>query len=262
MLWSIIVSVGMASPEAAVPAYLDALSAFRAGDVDAASAGAQAALVLDPGLAPARLLLGFAAVRAGDLRGGDEVLGALAADPLLAAADPEVSALARRYVATFADRWSRDDLSVALGPAFVDAREPVWSSVDVVGVGEVQVPLGGPVAARLDGSTVARTWDALALRGPVVSALAVVSMPLGPGVWSVDAGLGPSVWIGRSERTDGAWDGAFPGARGAAALSVRPVRRVGARAELGYAAHFGARPDLGGVSHGADVRLLAVGWAP
>jgi hypothetical protein len=188
------------------------------------------------------------------------ILDALVHDPDVLASSPDVSQAAVESIRRFADRWRRDQWSLSGGP--IVRGERAFAYNDWIGgiALEAWLPVNNRLGLRLDGTTPYHAVDTLGIDGPVFAVLGVFQQPIGSGIWHLDAGVGPSVWIGRSAYWDRRYTGAFPGVRGALALDVRPWQYVGFRLEGGYTEHYGAREGLGFWSQGADVRLMATGY--
>ena len=240
--------------------YLDALAAWGSGDWAAALVGARDALAEDPNHAAAALLQGYALVRLGELELGSDALRAMADDPWLSVHEPAVAALAQRYARNLDQRWRRDQPTVAAGLAFRSDRDPYQARYTPTLAVSARTPVSTSVGVLFDVVAPAPTFDALSLGGPVVSVLGSTTLATGNGTWHVDIGAGPSVWVGSATAVDHPVQGLFPGLRGAAGLSVRPHRRVGARAEIGWTVHAGARKGVDDLSMGPELRLMATGW--
>ncbi len=240
--------------------YLDALQAWNAGDAEEALARSLAVLERAPDHAPARLLEGYSLARVGDHAAASAVLHGLADDPWLGVSDPEVYALATRWIRTVDGRFDRDAVSVSAGLAGIGDRDPLAGRLVPSLAIEVDVPVAGALHGRLDLVPPWTTWDALELSGPVASALAVVHLPLGDGMWGADLGAGPSVQVGGT-RVDARVQGVFPGARGAAGVDLRAHPRVGGRMEFGWLGHLGARQGLPFGTQGVDLRFLLTAYA-
>ena len=259
-----VATLAVASPRAAWAdadaLYLDALRAWSAGDWNGALVGARAALAEDPRHAPATLLEGYALVRLGELELGSATLRSLADDPWLSVHEPEVFALASRYAKSMDQRWRRDQPRLSAGLVVRHDRDPYQAHYSPTAAISARTPLSEGLGVVFDLVAPAPTYGELALDGPVVSVLGSWSLPLGNGTWHVDLNAGPSVWIGSAKAIDHPVQGLFPGIRTAAGLSLRPHRRLGARAELGWTAHANARAGVEGVSQGPEIRLLATGW--
>ena len=248
------------SPSPARPAYLRALDLWDDGDVRAALATVREALAADPDHPPSRLLEAYCLLRTGHVGLGMEGLDAIVHDPAIEANAPEVARHAELVIRRYAGRWTRDDWSLGGGPVVHDQRSNAYATWAGGIAIEGYAPFGTRLGARVDATTPFYASDTLAIEGSQWSAMIVGWQPLGPGIWQVDAALGPSLWVGRSFYWDYRYRGAFPGARGTVAIDARLWEALGLRFEVGYTAHYGARPGLHTWSHGPDLRLIAVGY--
>ena len=92
----------------------------------------------------------------------------------------------------------------------------------------------------------------------MLGAMLVWQQPIG--VWGIDAGAGPAMWLGRSNYWEQSYTGPFPAYRAALGGSVRPLRNLGVRIELGHAGGWGTKTLLTGFSGGVDGRLMLTGY--
>lgn len=240
--------------------YLDALHAWRGHDYEAALAGARAALAVDPGLYPARLLEGYALYRSGEVDTGLAALDALSKAPPKGPDDDAAIRRARTIYRRVTDRWRRDQLMLAAGQV-VRIEGAYGGAAVVAGPSlDVEVPVVSDIGVRgelgIDWATGSDTFD---LGGPTFAALATIHQPIGRGVWSADLGVGPVMWLGYG----GYWDDGhqlYLGARAAAGLDVRFARRFGLRTELGTRYFPAVHDTLPWYGQPFDMRLDLVWW--
>lgn len=258
MGWMLPAEVAVVSP--ADEAYVQAVAAWHAGDWDGARGSSLAALAIEPGHPEARLLHAYTLLRIGRTADGVAALEAIARDPEVVRAAPEVAELAQDALGQLAGRWTRDEWSLSAGPLGRPERAGGYASWQGGLAFEMMLPVVPRLGVRLDVTTPFSALDALSLQGPVLSALAVGMQPLGSGIWHLDLGVGPSVWVGKSLYWDDRYKGLFPGVRSAVGLDLRAWQYVGFRLEGGYTAHYGARQGLDLWTDGFDLRLLTTGY--
>ena len=259
MLTIVLTSLAFAAPTKSH--YLEGLEAYESGAYAHALDETQKSLDSNADNAPALLLKGYALARLGRLSEGEEVVEALVSNSELAVSEPEVYALANRYINIWGNRWHRKDLNASVGYSSADLRGPFSDHQGKSLAVELEYPLARG-NLRLDVSGPSRTTDILQLSGMTVAALWVQHNPIESGLWQLDLAAGPSLWLGSSNAISGRFvEGVFPGARTAVGLSLRAWRCAGLRAEAGYSAHAGARSDLPYLTHGPDLRVMMTGYA-
>jgi hypothetical protein len=172
--------------------------------------------------------------------------------------DPGAGAQARKMIELYDSRWRRDQPSLSLGVTFRDdhaIEDKEWPA----GItGELEAPLAGPLNLRIDFVSGWQTRGQLGVKGPMLGAMLVWQQPIG--VWGIDAGAGPAMWLGRSSYWEQSYTGPFPAYRAALGGSVRPLRNLGVRFELGHAGGWGTKTLLTGFSGGVDGRLMLTGY--
>jgi hypothetical protein len=231
-------------------AYAVGLAAWRKGKPRAALQWADAALASDPTMPEAQLLRGFALLRTGEVRAGLDAL-ALVDD----ADDPEIASRAHRVSERWLSRRRRDEPAFSLGQSVLAGATYGNPAPRIAWIAEGQVPIRGPLLVR---ASVATPWgpvDELDVVGPRVGVLADVQIPLGEGVWRVDAAVGPSVWVAAGDY----WPSGlspFVGGRASAGIDLRATRRVGFRVEGGASWYPAADRALPFYSQVADARAI------
>jgi hypothetical protein len=172
--------------------------------------------------------------------------------------DPGAGEQARKMIALYDNRWRRDQPSLSLGVTLRDdhaVEDKTWPAGFAA---ELEAPITGPLNVRIDFVSGWQTRGQLGVKGPMLGAMLVWQQPIG--IWAVDAGAGPSMWLGRSMYWEQAYTGPFPAYRAALGGSVRPLRNLGVRMELGHAGGWGTKPLLTGFSGGIDGRLMLTGY--
>jgi hypothetical protein len=172
--------------------------------------------------------------------------------------DPGAGERVRKMINLYDNRWRRDQPSLSMGLTLRDdhaLEDKAWKAGFAA---EIEAPIAGPVAVRVDIVSGWQTNGQLGMKGAQMAALLAWQQPIG--LWAVDAAVGPAMWLGRSKYWEGAYTGPFPGYRAAIGGSVRPLRNLGFRAELGHAGFWGTKALLGGFSGGLDGRLMVTGY--
>ncbi len=239
------------SKDPVVRAYEVARAAYEREDWAGALDRARKVLVLDEDHVGARI------IEAGSLHRLRQWEDAMAGFHALAD-DPGAGEDARRMIGLYDNRWRRDQPSLSLGATLRDdhaVEDKQWGAGFVA---ELEAPLAGPVNLRIDVASGWQTRGQLGVKGPQLAAMVTAHQPIG--IWSLDAGVGPGLWLGRSLYWNSTYTGPFPMYRAAAGASVRPLRNLGLRAELGHAGGWGTKTLLGGFSAGLDARLMVTGY--
>lgn len=253
--------VDAARRAAAEDRYLQGLAAWKKRDWQGALDGARAALALDDEMEAAQLLEAYSLLRLHRVEEGVGALRGLADAGGDDATSREVQRRAGNLERRISDRWRRDQVSLSVSNLLSWER-----SFDQLGVSggptvDVQVPFGDRYAVRVETTTywgLANNRD-LDVRGPTVAPLAVGMLPLGRGVWTADAAVGPVLWYARG----GYWeDGSqvFVGLRAAVGTDVRLSRRFGLRAEVGTRWYPFKGRELDWYGQPLDTRLAAEWW--
>jgi hypothetical protein len=172
--------------------------------------------------------------------------------------DPGAGEQVRKMVNLYDNRWRRDQPSLSMGVTFRDDHALENTSWRAGFAAELEAPITGPVAIRIDMVSGWQTNGQLGMKGPQLAAQLAWQQPIG--LWAVDAAVGPAMWLGRSKYWDGAYTGPFPGYRAAVGGSIRPLRNLGVRVEMGHAGFWGTKPLLQGFSGGLDGRLMLTGY--
>jgi len=232
-------------------AWTTARAALDLQDWDGALSAAQDTLRADGDHGGAKFVEGYALHR---MRRWETSLTAIEQ----VTADPEVGELARRHVALFDHRWRRDQPSLSLGLSMADDRGLTPRSLRPSFAAELEVPVVWRFNLRADLMTPWATADRLEMQGPLVGLMAAYQHPIG--LWALDGAVGPTLWTGESGFWEGALGGPFPGLRAAVGGSMRPLRNLGVRAEVGWGATAGTRSMLNGWSRGFDARLMVTGY--
>ena len=234
-----------------VRAYELARQAYEREDWELALARARKVQVLDRDHVGARL------IEAGSLHRMHAWEAAMDAFHAVAD-DPGAGDQARRMIGLYDSRWRRDQPSLSMGltvrddHAIEDKRWPAGFAA------ELEAPITGPLNVRVDLVSGWQTRGQLGVKGPMLGALLVWQQPIG--IWAVDAGAGPAMWLGRSAYWQASYTGPFPAYRAALGGSVRPLRNLGVRMELGHAGGWGTKSLLTGFSGGLDGRLMLTGY--
>lgn len=234
-----------------VRAYEVAKAAYEREDWAGALDRARKVLVLDDDHVGARVIEAGSLHR---LRQWEEAMEGFHA----LADDPGAGEDARRMIGLYDNRWRRDQVSLSLGGTFRDDHAVEGKQWTPGFVAELEAPIAGPVNVRFDFASGWETRGQLGVQGPIVAALITAHQPIG--IWALDAGVGPGIWLGRSQYWNSAYTGPFPAYRAAAGASVRPLRNLGFRAELGHSGGWGTKTLLSGFSAGVDARLMVTGY--
>lgn len=165
---------------------------------------------------------------------------------------------ARQQRALYDNRWRRDLPSLSLGLGLYDDRGVNPRALKPTFTAELEAPVVWRFNVRADLTTGWQEEDGLALQGPQLGLLAVFQQPID--IWGVDVGVGPTLALGKSAYWQGAVGGPLPGVRAAVGGSVRPLKNVGGRVEVGWSGVQGVWPMLNDWSSGFDTRLMVTGW--
>lgn len=182
-------------PADAVALYLEALEAWNRGAAWQARRRAQAALAIDPTLAPARLLEAHASARLGERAEAEKLYSRLIEGPD-AATDPAVLAAAIQGRRVIVARRSRDQASV-YGATLLALRPTGQGVAPALGYAAgVDIPVRSHFGVGAD----VGAWDASAsgtpvVGGPVVDVVATMHAPLSSSPWALRLKVGPSVWF-------------------------------------------------------------------
>jgi hypothetical protein len=239
--------------------YVEALRAWNARDWRTAHRLATEALVLDPDLAPARLLAGYALLR---LRRWD------AARVTIAGLTPEVDAptlpaasvaTARRLLRRGVAPFRRDQLALSLGHVSWIERAYAGGWGHAGWLLQVRAPVLPGLAARVYLGVPWTTPETAEVRGVRLALSAVAPRPVGNGRVHLDLLAGPVLWLAAGRYWS---DGGEPylGARTAVALDVRTGPTLGFFVEVGASVFPALTDDLPFYAAPLDVRLGLATW--
>ena len=221
---------------------------------------ASQALELDPELAPARLLAGYALLKLRKPERAAATLDGLALEP-----GPSSVPLARRLdaearVVRALAPFQRDAWAFTVATAFYGVRRSDRPQV-LNGVAfALRAPVFRGFALRAEGGA---PWSGSAndldVRGPRFSINAVTTQPIGKGKWHVEFGGGPALWIAEARYWPDGWE-PYVGARGLVALDTRLGAATGMRFELGASTFPAALDDLPFYASPFDLRISFEAW--
>jgi len=246
--------------EAATNLYVKGLDAWKSGKHSRAWRLASEALALDPELAPARLLVGYALLR---LRRGDEGVVTLdgltlepAASPLPVGTRRAARALVRRHALPYRrDQWWVSVGNITFVERMGDSVVPL-NGYSFAG----QAPLVEKLALRIDATSPwGGTADALDVRGARFDVMAVVEERIDKGLWHVDLAAGPAFWAATGRYWADGWE-PYIGVRAALGVDVRLGATMGLRYEMGASAYPTAADFLTWYAEPLDIRVALQVW--
>lgn len=239
--------------------YLAALESWNERDWRAAHRAATEALALDPDLAAARLLAGYALLR---LRRWDEarvtidgLTPEVGAPTLPSASVATARRLLRRGVAPF----RRDQWAISMGHVSWVERAYAGGWGQAGFLLQARAPVLPGLAVRVDGGLPWTAAELSEVRGVRLGVSAVAPRPLGNGRFHLDLLAGPVLWLASGRYWS---DGQQPylGARTAVALDVRTGPAIGFFAEVGASVFPALTTDLPFYAAPIDVRLGLSTW--
>lgn len=240
--------------------YLQALARWHRREWEPAWRLATEALVVDPNLAPARLLTGYALLRLRRWEEARATIAGLSSEVGPATLPKGARRDARRYLRRKIWPMRRDQWGISV--AHLTVVERVYEEATAFNgyVFTGRAPLLPRLAARADaGAPWGGTAGPTDLRGPRFAVAAESAHPLGPGNVHATVLAGPLLWVAEGRYwADGSE--AYLGARGALGLDVRLGAVVGLRAEVGASVFPGLSDDLPFYASPIDVRVGIDTW--
>ncbi len=235
--------------------YLKGVAAWRDGKWARAARLCSEALRLSPEHSPARLLAGYSLLRLRKLDEGLTTLDGLARPAEGPPLTPEVQRRALHMQRRFTLPRTREQVSLTVSTVIAVERSGGFLTPLGGYAFAAQGPIVGPVATRVSfANPFGGSASLLDVRGPRFDLLAVTELRLGGGLWFMDLGAGPALWIAEG----GYWaDGTQPyvGLRAAVGIDVRMGRTLGLRLETGFSAFPQAAADLSWHADPVDFRL-------
>lgn len=243
--------------------YLGALALWEQGRILEARQLCGEALAIDPMHRPSLLLYGYALIRRGFEEEGAAVLSALGTFPADTSYEERIQRQARQISNRYLSRMTRETTGLSLGvPLIVERR---WDGIVVRSafLGQIQrsnfpgaehLLLRGDVLLQPAGS-------ALSIDGGRYALLAGGQIPVGSGLWHLDAAAGPVLWSAQGPY----WPDQqqiWLGARVAAGADWRFSQGMSFRQEVGWTWWPGAQADLEWFDQPLDLRFSLVWWMP